>query len=233
MAYNVLYDGADDAKSVKAIEAEAPDLVCLTELTAHFVKTFEASLAKDYPYRNFDAKVGTWGVGFASKVPLKKRARRPGRALEDSRDGGHRLVRRHAPHAALRAPQSSPVGKHKKSDSFVQTLGKNADVRKKQAATLVARYADTKTPVVLLGDFNEEPGGEALAALEKAGWSRGCSLWSSSCSATWPGPTSPWPAVFMVDHVFSRGLDFVVAKTLRTGGSDHFPVMAKLQKPAR
>jgi endonuclease/exonuclease/phosphatase (EEP) superfamily protein YafD len=37
----------------------------------------------------------------------------------------------------------------------------------------------------------------------------------------------------MVDHVFARGLDFVVAKTLRTGGSDHFPVMAKLQKPAR
>lgn len=231
MAYNVLYDGADDVKSVKAIEAEAPDVVCLTELTAHFVKAFEASLAKDYPYRNFDAKVGTWGVGFASKVPLKNvrvgpvaPSKIPAMEATVSFDG--------TPLTLLCVHLNPPAGKHQKSDSFVQTLGKNADVRKKQAATLVARYADTKTPVVLLGDFNEEPGGEALAALEKAGWARGCSLWSSSCSATWPGPTSPWPAVFMVDHVFARGLDFVVAKTLRTGGSDHFPVMAKLQKPA-
>ena len=72
MAYNVLYDGADDAKSVAAIEAETADVVCLRELTPHFVKAFEgsAALMKAYPHRTFVPKTGTWGVGFASKVPL-------------------------------------------------------------------------------------------------------------------------------------------------------------------
>ena len=33
MAFNVLFEGADDAKSVQAIADEDPDVVCLTELT--------------------------------------------------------------------------------------------------------------------------------------------------------------------------------------------------------
>jgi endonuclease/exonuclease/phosphatase (EEP) superfamily protein YafD len=126
-----------------------------------------------------------------------------------------------------------PAGKHKKSDSFAETLRKNAVVRKKQADTLVTRFASVKTPVALLGDFNEEPGGEALAALEKAGWGRGCAVSGSSCSATYPGPTSSWPAVFMVDHVFARGLDFSLAKTLRAGGSDHYPVLGVVKLPVK
>lgn len=234
MAYNVLYDGADDAKSVAAIEAETADVVCLRELTPHFVKAFEgsAALTKAYPHRTFLPKTGTWGVGLASKVPLTDvrvvpvpPLKLPAMEATVRLDGADvRLVCVHL---------NPPAGKHKKSDSFAETLRKNAVVRKKQADTLVTRFASVKTPVVLLGDFNEEPGGEALAALEKAGWSRGCAVPGSSCSATWPGPTSSWPAVFMVDHVFARGLDFSVAKTLRAGGSDHYPVLASVKRPVR
>ncbi len=48
MAFNGLFQGAEDAKSVHAVAEEDPDVVCLTEFTPAFVKTFEASLAAPY-----------------------------------------------------------------------------------------------------------------------------------------------------------------------------------------
>ncbi|MCA2977331.1 MAG: hypothetical protein INH37_03520, partial [Myxococcaceae bacterium] len=57
-------------------------------------------------------------------------------------------------------------------------------------------------------------------------FSRGCDLAGSACTATFPGPANPWPAVFEIDHVFARGLTFSNAHTVRAGGSDHFPVSA-------
>ncbi|MFZ5439742.1 MAG: endonuclease/exonuclease/phosphatase family protein [Myxococcota bacterium] len=231
LAFNVLFKGADDTKSVKVIADESPDVVCLTELTSAFAKRFEADLAKDYPHRAFEPKVGTWGVGFASKRPLSDvrvgpvaPSKIPAMEATVSLEGKPvRLVCVHL---------IPPAGKHRKSDGFFETLEKNAAVRKKQADTLVARFASTKLPVVLLGDFNEEPGGKALTVLEKSGWSRGCSLPKASCTPTFPGPAEPWPAVFTIDHVFARGLDFTDARTVRGGGSDHFPVGARLVLPA-
>jgi endonuclease/exonuclease/phosphatase family metal-dependent hydrolase len=126
-----------------------------------------------------------------------------------------------------------PVGKHRASDGFLVTMEKNAAVREAQAATLVGWFAATTTPVVLLGDFNEAPGGAALGALEKAGWSRGCALPGASCTATFPGPALSWPSAFEIDHVFARGLRFHTAKTLRAGGSDHYPVSAVVSVPPR
>lgn len=228
MAFNVLFKGADDAKSVKAIADESPDVLCLTELTPAFVSAFEKSLGADYPHRQFAPKSGTWGVGFASKRPLKNvqtYALAPARipAMEASVDVAGRAVQLVCVHLM------PPVGKHKKSDTFFETLEKNAAVRTKQADTLVARFAKVKAPVVLLGDFNEEPGGDALKKLEKAGWVRGCRAADAGCSATFPGPAEPWPPLFDIDHVFARGLAFDAAKTIRAGGSDHYPVSATVR----
>lgn len=227
MAFNVLYKGADDAKSVKAIEDEDPEVLCLTELTPAFIKTFEASLAKTYPHRSFSPKTGTWGVGFASKRPLRDvvvlpvaPSKIPAMEATVTHDG--KRVRLSCVHLV------PPVGKYKKTDTLADQFRKNAEVREKQTKTLVTRYSSVKSPLILLGDFNEEPGGAALKVLSDAGFSRGCDQPKSSCSATFPGPANPWPAVFQVDHVFARGLSFVQARTLRAGGSDHFPVSASL-----
>lgn len=227
LAYNVLFEGADDRESVKAIGAEDADVVCLTELTAPFIKTFEASLGKRFPHRAFAPKVGTWGVGFASKLPLadvQTYAVAPAGipAMQATVKLGGREVRLVCVHLV------PPVGRR---GSPVEALQQAGAVRKKQADALVARFAATTGPVVLLGDFNEEPGGGALAALERAGWARGCEVAGSSCSATFPGPRVPWPAVFTIDHVYARGLSFTWGRTLRVGGSDHFPVSALLAAP--
>ncbi len=213
MAFNVLYKGADDAKSVQAIADEAPDILCLTELTPEFIKTFEASLAKDYPHRSFAPKKGgTWGVGFASKTPLRNVVVMPIApskipAMEATVKYDGKEVRLTCVHLV------PPVGKYKKTDTLADQFNKNAEVREKQTKTLVARSAGVKTPQILLGDFNEEPGGAALKVLHDDGFTQGCGLPASRCAATFPGPANPWPAVFMVDHVFARGFSFVEART--------------------
>ncbi|MFO0594723.1 MAG: endonuclease/exonuclease/phosphatase family protein [Myxococcaceae bacterium] len=227
VAFNVLFKGADDAKSVAVFDPPDADLVCLSELTPAFVTAFEKARSADYPYRAFFPQKGTWGIGLASKVPLTEVKLAPVApskipAVEATfvRDGQRvRVVCVHL---------NPPVGKHRKSDGFFTTLEKNADVRRKQADTLVARYAKVKDPMILLGDFNEEPGGDAMEVLRKAGFARNCLGPDSWCQPTFPGPAVSWPAVFTIDHVLARGLTITATRTLKAGGSDHYPVEADL-----
>lgn len=230
MAFNVLFEHANDKQSVQAIRDEDPDVVCFTELTSHFVKRFERELAEQYPYRAFVPQKGTWGVGIASKRPLRSirtgpvaPLKLPAMEASVSLDGERlRLLCVHL---------NPPLGKHRKNDTVVATLDKNAAVRLAQATTLITRYEKVEGPLVLLGDFNEVPDGEAMQALKTAGFERGCALSTSSCTPTFPGPVQVWPALFEIDHVLARGLRFTWAKTVRAGGSDHFPVAARLALP--
>ena len=231
LAFNVLFKGADDAKSLSAVRDADADVVCLTELTPTFVKRFEAdaALMKRYPHRSFAPQSGTWGVGFASKAPLsgvQTFAVAPIKlpAMEASVPFG-------AAGASVKLTCVHLIPPGGKDGVTLETLAKTEVVREKQATTLTARYAKLKTPSVLLGDFNEEPGGKTLRALAKAGWERGCLLPDSSCTPTFPGPVVAWPAVFTIDHVLARGLEFESSATVRAGGSDHYPVVAVL-KPA-
>jgi endonuclease/exonuclease/phosphatase (EEP) superfamily protein YafD len=119
-----------------------------------------------------------------------------------------------------------PVGKHRKSDGFFETMEKNAELRRKQAEYIVARYAAVTGPVLIVGDMNEAPDGKAVQTFEKAGFLRSCRSPSQQCGATFPGATCVWPAVFEIDHILGRGVEFGAARVIREGGSDHFPVYA-------
>lgn len=227
LAYNVLFQGADDAKSIAAIDAAAPDVVCLTELTPRFVKAFEKKLGAKYPHRAFQPAKGTWGVGFASKRPLRAVAvvpqapsRIPALEARTTLDGVD---------TTLLCVHWVPPDVHQPKKSLADALKDNTAVHAKQAATFTTRYARARGPVVILGDFNAQPGDDGLAALEDAGWTRACAV-TGDCSATFPGPAMPWPAVFAIDHVYVRGLGVTEARTVRAGGSDHFPVMARVRR---
>ncbi|MBL8913321.1 MAG: endonuclease/exonuclease/phosphatase family protein [Archangium sp.] len=224
LAFNVLFKGANNAKSLRAVTEEDADVVCLTELTPTFVKEFEndAVLAKKYPHRVFVPQLGTWGVGFASKLPLS--------AVQTFGVAPIKLPAMEATVAFAGQPLEltcvhlQPPGG--KDGVTLETLAKTELIREKQAGTLTTRYAKLKSPSILLGDFNEEPGGKTMRALARAGWERGCILPDSSCTPTFPGAVVAWPAVFTIDHVLARGLDFESTNTVRGGGSDHYPVAA-------
>jgi endonuclease/exonuclease/phosphatase (EEP) superfamily protein YafD len=225
LAFNVLYNASKNDESIAVIEQANPDLVCLTELTPGFVKKFETMLNKRYPYRIFYPMEGTWGVGIASRYPLSHAQRfeeKPHRipAMEAIVTFGTQKIMVACPHLM------APLGKHKKSDGFFETMKKNAELRWKQAVHLAARYAGWKGGIIIAGDMNEEADGKAVKTFKKAGFLLACECTDAKCGATFPGATSLIPAVWEIDHILGRGVSFKSARVIHGGGSDHFPVYA-------
>jgi endonuclease/exonuclease/phosphatase (EEP) superfamily protein YafD len=208
LGFNLLYDAKDNTASLRVISEADADFVCLREMTPRFVDLAEARLAKQYPYRALYPKRGTWGAGLLEAV-----ADVDGRALQLS---------------CLHL--FPPVGKHKASDGFFETMAKNARLRRDQAQYLMARYK-SRQPLLVFGDMNEEPGGEALLLMATAGLQRACeTAVENHCGSTWPGPAIPLvPAAFEIDHILGRGVQFLRAQVIKQGGSDHFPVLAVFQ----
>ncbi len=225
LAYNVLYDAEDVEASVDVIAAADPDLVCLTELTPTFVRAFERRLGARYPHRVFAPKRGTWGVGIASRTPLSDARtfeQKPHRipAMEAvTRLGGTRI-------RLVCVHLFPPVGKHRASDGFFTTLGKNAALRVEQAKYLIERYSRDPGPVLIIGDMNEGRDDDALQTFFQAGYRHACEIEEEDCGATFPGATYKLPAVFEIDHVLGRGVRFTSARVIDEGGSDHYAVTA-------
>ncbi|MGA9519938.1 MAG: endonuclease/exonuclease/phosphatase family protein [Myxococcaceae bacterium] len=225
MAYNVLYDATDVEATLKTIERADPDVLCLTELTPKFVRAFEDRFGDELRFRSFHPKSGTWGVGIASRFPLKNVTvfqQRPHRmpAVEARVVTDQGRVRVACLHLF------PPVSGQKKGESFSAMMKRNADLRKKQAAFVVRRYAKEKQPVLLLGDMNEGSDERAMRLFAEAGYRRSCELPEQRCGPTFPGATSAFPAVWEVDHILGRDVRFESARVIKAGGSDHYPVFA-------
>jgi endonuclease/exonuclease/phosphatase (EEP) superfamily protein YafD len=226
MAYNVLYDASDNDASVALIEDADPDVLCLTELRPPFLRSFEKKVGRRYPHRHVRAKKhGTWGAAIVSKHPLSRRRTFPSRphripvveaTVEAPRIGAVRVACLHL---------IPPIATHEKSDSLFETIDENDVLRAKQAAALVRRYDGLRTPVLIVGDFNEEDG-DAMRAFYDAGFTNACDASGTSCTSTWPGASTPWPAVVRIDHVVARGVRVVSAHVPSGGGSDHQPIVA-------
>lgn len=227
LAYNVLYDGADDEASIDAIASVDADVVCLREVTRAFQTKANKALRERYPHRRFEAKrSGTWGLAILSKHPVER--------FSTFRQRPHRLP---AGEALVRIGERTllvvcvhwipPVAKHRKSDDFFASMAKNEAMRAKQAQYLVRRYARERRPILVLGDFNESEDDDGVRYLLSKGYADACTAPSEDCGATWPGATSLMPATFRIDHVLGRGVVFDEAGVVREGGSDHYPVFAR------
>lgn len=223
IAYNVLYTSPDPDRSVDLLAQEDADLICLRELTPAFVKRFEARLGERYPHRVMKPKRGTWGVGIASKHPIVRHQHFPQKphrlpALEariKTDTGALTLVCVHL---------MPPIAKHRKKDGLLTTMGKNEALREAQARYLIGRYVDLKQPLLIAGDFNEGESDRAIKVLRDAGFALACDGELADCGATWPGATTIAPAVFRIDHILGRGVQFSSAQVIKGGGSDHYPV---------
>ncbi len=237
MGFNVLYDAKDADRSLEAVAQASPDVVCLREMTPAFSRAFAQQLGQTYPHRAMVPRAGTWGAGLASKFPLRNVDHFPNRphkipALEATVVIGKTHVRVACLHLF------PPLGKHRAQDSMAVTMQKNQQLRKDQATWLVRHHAHADLPMIILGDLNEGPDGDAVKTFVDAGFSRACDTAPQrSCGATWPGPAITGlrglfsVAVFEIDHILGRGVTFLSAATLHSGGSDHYPVMARFTVP--
>jgi endonuclease/exonuclease/phosphatase family metal-dependent hydrolase len=104
-------------------------------------------------------------------------------------------------------------------------MAKNASIRAQQAKHILKRYRLHRGALLLLGDFNEEFG-DATDLFTGADFADACRARYARCSATWPGATTPWPAITRIDKVLGRNVEFTHSWVPAGGGSDHQPIVA-------
>lgn len=232
MTYNVLYSAPEEdvQRSLDVIEKEAPDILCLRELTPRFVRAFRKRLGKQFPHVRLVPRKGTWGVGIASRYRLLRTEHFPQTphrmpALDADVRLGEHLVKVACVHLM------APGARHQRADDLLTSMEKNAVLRHRQAEALMRRYSRWRGPVLMLGDMNEGRSGKAMEAFASAGFQHACDGPDAACGATWPGSASVLPSVVEIDHVLGRELRLTGAKVLRAGGSDHDAVRATLDFP--
>ncbi len=227
MSFNVLLGGQPAGPALDAIEAAAPDILCLQEMTPELAEMFKARLGKLYPHRYFKPGRMTQGMGIASRYPLLG-----GKVLTLG------LTYLPAVSATVRLQSGEirvacahlmpPLARFKKSVNVWKRYFRNEAIRVGQVAELLKHLDGMDMPAIIMGDMNEWLGQAAMAELAKAGFRDSCAGPDGRCGPTWPGRTLSWPAIFRVDHILGRGVRFTDSAVLEAGGSDHYPVAARV-----
>lgn len=222
MSYNVEYLVTKRVPTLDAIAAADPDVVLLQEVTPNWEKALRARFAGVYPHLAFHAVTGAGGLAVMSRVPIRDDRLLPATDLFPAQhlvldaDGGPVQVLHVHLHPML--TDGDPVR------GFFTT----PPVRRREIeAYAAALRADL--PVIVAGDFNEEPGGSALAYLEGLGVRRADTGASPTWewSGDWRG--NPVHLRLRLDHIaLGPPLSATKATVLVAGGSDHRPVLATI-----
>ena len=227
MSFNVLKGGKPVSDAIDAVEAADPDLICLPEMTAELAAEFEARLGSRYPHRLLEPHPNAQGIGIASRHPLAD-----GRVdMLGLRFLPSLMVTVRVPSAEIHiacihlVPPQAGFGK---SDDLWATYQINKSRRLGQIAELLKRLDGLDMPAIIMGDMNEWPGQAAVAALAEAGFRDSCYAPGGHCGPTWPGRTLSWPATFRIDYILGRDVRFADSAVLEAGGSDHYPVAARI-----
>ena len=233
MSFNALNGGAPASDVLDGIDAARPDIVCLQELTPELSAALDERLGGRYPHRLFEPHPDAQGIGIASRYPMSDGAVLalglnflP--AVAATIRVGSQKVHVVCVHFA---PPQTGFGH---GGNLWEKYQRNERFRLLQVKTLLEHLETVDAPVLVLGDMNEWPGQAALTALASAGFSDACGLRNNRCGPTWPGrATNFLPAVFRIDYVLGRGVAFTQAAVLDAGGSDHYPVAARIRLRAQ
>lgn len=203
---------------------ERPDLVGLQEVDRGVRRTEGideiAELAKttrmDYAFgHNLDYQEGQYGVAILSKFLIQKIDHRK---YENRREAERRGM----------LQVEVDIGGRRINFAATHLDYQRDDGRLFETEQLLRFLADVKNPLIVVGDFNDEPAGSAyklmLTKFEDA--------WTGSRAK---GDGFSYPAdkpSKRIDYIFYRTSDGVRAKkawAVKTPASDHLPVMAELE----
>ncbi|WP_254550950.1 endonuclease/exonuclease/phosphatase family protein [Catellatospora tritici] len=221
--HNVGADNPDPAGTARDLAASGTDVLALVELTDQARSTYEAELAKAYPYTTVQGTVGLW-----SRLPLSDI--RPvdteidAGPLGDTKPADVKLTYNRALRATVTTDQG-PLAvyvAHLGSARVNPRSGFWTDSRDRNAQALGRAVAAEQNPrVVLLGDLNGTMDDRALADIT--------SQLRSAQDAAGDGFGFSWPAEFPVvriDQILVRGIEPKDSWVLPATGSDHLPVAA-------
>lgn len=211
--HNVSDTNTDLAGTTEVLLAAEPDVVTLTEVSDTTVKEFTSAFKETMPHHAVEGTVGVW-----SKYPLK------GAEPVDIRPEGVAATWERGLRVTLERDGASAVlfvahlpSVRLGSGGFETELRDTSAVRLADAVNAVE--SDT---VIVAGDLN--------AVLED----RGIVQLTNLVTAPATGFEFTYPRVFpvaQIDHVLARGATVTDVRTLDATGSDHLPVVARIDTP--
>jgi len=229
MTFNINWGGWRPDLSTRAILDSGADIVCLQETTPAWETYLRPVLATRYPHALFRHGRGAGGMAVFSRWPLRESARATPPAgwffgwvlLADTPAGTVQVLSVH-----LRPSLS---------DSGSVSLGAyfSASGRRRKEVEFLHGLLEPGRPTLILGDFNEDEGSDAVEWLTDRGFSDALSTFDRK-TPTWRWPTAMWTFTDRFDHIlYSPELYCCRAEVVRAGSSDHLPVTAVFDRRMR
>jgi endonuclease/exonuclease/phosphatase family metal-dependent hydrolase len=214
----------DLARIAEVIRRERPDLVALQEVDRGVERTGRVDqlreLARltrmDYAFaHNLNYQGGQYGVAVLSRFPILSIDHRRYAHLREAERRGFIRV-------------EVEVGGRRVSFVNTHLDYQHADNRLFEAEQLLASLPRQDAPLIVAGDFNEEPSGTTYKLMLKDF----ADAWASS-GADGGGLTYPSDrAVKRIDYIFhgkAAGIVSKGARVVQTLASDHLPLVAELE----
>jgi len=223
MTYNVNWGQPRPELAVEIIRREKPDIVCLQETTPQWEQYLRATLAREYPHMSFRSSEGRagGGLGFLARVKTAEVAYIPsdtgwfdGWVMQFTTPAG--------PVQMLNVHLRPPVSDR---GSWVSGYVTTGDDRERE---LKRFYEQTRrdVPLIVAGDFNDGEGSGVVRWLQDKGMRNALPEFDRS-TPTWEWQTSALTLRRRMDHVvYGPELYCYEARVIRSGASDHFPVVA-------
>lgn len=226
MSYNVNFGLPGDEAGLAAIRDGGADLVVLQETTPAWETAIRARLADRYPHMAFHHCCGAGGLALLSRHPFEDAGVLPAvdggwfpawRTIADTPVGRVQVLAVH-----LRPPVSD-------GGSVVAGYFSTPKVRRAEIEAFAATL-DPALPTLVVGDFNEPEDGSAVRFLARFGLQSVLPEFHPGAD-TWRWTTSLGTVHSQLDHiVYDDRLAPLDARVVRTGRSDHWPVIAVFER---
>ncbi len=228
MTYNVNFGLRGDQAGVDAVASASPDVVFFQETTDEWEAALVGGLGARFPHHKFEQthdQLAAGGMGVMSRWPIT--------SIETLTDGG-------GPFFAWRVILDAPGGPLQVLDvhlrppmsdtgSWVVGYFSTRGHREREAKAHVAKL-DPTLPTLVLGDFNEEDDGMALAVFRDHGFSSALPQYHPNVD-TWQWPVGSITLRFRLDHIlYNKHFVALDANIVDGGRSDHAPVWADLER---
>lgn len=227
MSFNVLHSNKEYEAIVRSIQAASPDIVGLQELTPTSAEAIVNALGAEYPYSTLSSLEPGQSAGLLSRFPIETADWFPLPPLDIAL---HTTINVESERVHVFVVHLSPNNLFDYPISqFMPLVIERYGRRAAEVTRLREEIADLSEPTLLMCDCNLTDTSEAYARLNtflddsfrEAGWGFGHTLY--------PSLAVPIP-LQRVDYVWHSD-DFVAVEGFvgQEGGSDHLPIVARLE----
>lgn len=218
--FNVYHPAWKDSATLEAVSETGADVVFLQEVNPNWERVLEHRYHSEYPHMLFKAAGGASGLGVLSRFPLEDNGVLPG--LQHPAW----LVQVRTPGGTFPVLNLHLRALSMRNQSLLRSIPTTSRDHQREIRAFLEQ--SKPRPALIVGDFNEGPGGAAVRWLKERGFTNALPLYQSG--HTWRSRSMGGVFKRTIDHIlFDESLDALDAWVLRRGNSDHWPVVLRVQ----